>query len=73
MKDRHRSRIVPLTPVRAYRLTAGLSLAEVALESGLTTFRVSVIERDPSQARHGEIDTHHAAVDALVLKHRGAA
>ena len=68
-----RNRIAPLTPVRANRLEAGVTLMEVAQRSGLTSFRVSIIERDPSQAKPGEIDAHRGAVEYLGRKQRGAA
>ena len=72
--ERHsRSRLAPLTPVRAHRLTAGFTLAEVAHRSGLTSFRVSIIERDPSQAKAGEIDAHRDAIDQLLRERRDAA
>jgi hypothetical protein len=73
MKIRKRTRIAPLTPVRAYRLAAGVTLAEVALRSDINAFRLSVIERDPSQARDGELDAHRLAVDSLAHERRGAA
>ena len=71
--DRKRSRIAPLTAVREYRLRAGVTLAEVAHESGLTSNRVSIIERDPAQARPGEIEAHRSAVDRLVTTGQEAA
>jgi hypothetical protein len=71
--DRKRNRLAPLTAVRAYRLERGITLAEVALESGLTTFRLSVVERSPSEARDGEIATHRAAVDSIFAKRSTAA
>lgn len=70
---RKRNRIAPLTPVRAYRLTAGITLAAVAQESGLTSLRVSIIERDPAQARPGEIEAHHQAVDVIAARVKGVA
>lgn len=71
--DRKRNRLAPLTAVRAHRLTAGIPLAEVARESGLTAARVSIVERDPSQAKPGEIDAHRSAVDAIAARLRGLA
>lgn len=71
--DRKRNRLAPLTPVRAHRLEAGITLAEVAAHSCLTSFRVSIIERDPSQARPGEIEAHRAAVDAIAAQRSVAA
>jgi hypothetical protein len=71
--DRRRNRISPLTPIRAYRLAQGITLAEVAQRSGLTSFRVSIIERNPSEARSGEIEAHRSAVDSLARERRGAA
>jgi hypothetical protein len=70
--NRQRRHLAPLTDVRAYRLRYGLSLFEVAHESGLTTFRASIIERDPARARPGEIDAHHTAVDRLSAKREAA-
>jgi hypothetical protein len=72
-EQRQRNRIAPLTAVRAYRLERGITLAEVALESGLTTFRLSLVERDPSKARDGEIAAHRAAVDSIATKRSDAA
>ena len=73
MNDRKRNRRAPLTAVRAHRLKAGITLAEVALRSNLNSFRVSIIERDPSQARPGEIKAHRAAVDSIVADRSEAA
>lgn len=71
--DAKRNRLAPLTPVRAHRLQAGITLAEVARESRLTSCRVSIIERDPSQARPGEIEAHRRAVDTIAARLRSVA
>lgn len=65
MEYHRRSKLARLTAVRAYRLQAGLTLAEVALRAGISTFRLSTIERDPSTARAGEIEAHRRAIDEL--------
>lgn len=57
--------LTPITDARLDRLRAGLTIAEVAAESGLTSFRISIIERDPTKARAGEIDRHRAAIKTL--------
>lgn len=62
---RSRSRLAPQTAVRAYRLERGITLAEVALQSGVTSFRLSIIERNPERAKPGEIEAHRRAVDEL--------
>lgn len=72
-QNRQRVRVAPLTPIRALRLTHGLTIAEVSHESGLTTFRLSIIERDPEQARPEEIEAHRQAVEAIAQRMRGAA
>jgi hypothetical protein len=53
------------TLIRAYRLARNVTLTEAALASGISTRRVSLIERDPSIARDGEIERLRAAIDAV--------
>lgn len=63
--SRHRRGIAPLTSVRAYRLERGLTLADVASRAGITTFRLSIVEREPDLARPGELEAHKRAIDEL--------
>lgn len=51
-----RPRIFPASPLRIERLRRGVVLSEVARASGLSHARVSVLERDPSLAKPGEIE-----------------
>jgi hypothetical protein len=72
-QQRQRNRLSPLTAVRAHRLEHGITLFEAATRAGLTSFRVSVIERDPSTARPGELDVLRLAVDAIAAERRSDA
>lgn len=62
---RRRRGVPPLTPLRAYRLQRGLTLAEVAARADMTTFRASIIERNPKAAHPDEIRAHRAACDSI--------
>jgi hypothetical protein len=72
-RQRKRAGLTPLTALRAHRLQHALSLNEVALRSGLSTYRVSVIERDPDRAWEGEIDRFLAAVNELAAERQESA
>ncbi len=60
-----RRRIPSLTEIRAERLRHSITLAEVALRANLSSYRVSLVERDPSRARPGELEALHRAIDEL--------
>lgn len=60
-----RRRMYPSTPLREYRLRAGLTLAEVAFRAGLSLSRASYVERDPEIARSGEAAALLQAIDEL--------
>ena len=64
-KREQRVRLAPLTQLRRYRLERAVSLADAASTSGISTARVSVVERDPALARPGEIDRLLRAVDII--------
>lgn len=74
---RQKCGVTPLTEVRARRLIRGLSLFAVAERSGISSSRVSRIERDPSIARPEELEAHRNACDQLFAEKdeetRGAA
>lgn len=61
-----RRRVVyPQTPARLYRLERNVRLIEAAVAAGLSIARASIIERDPSLARPGELDDLRRAVDRV--------
>jgi hypothetical protein len=63
-----RRRFPALTPLRAERLRQALTIAEVASESGISSFRVSIIERDPDQATPEELGLLRQAIGRLTGK-----
>ncbi len=62
-----------LTELRAARLRRGLTLAAVAAQAGVSLTRASLIERDPSLARPGELDALRNTINAIATEHTTAA
>ncbi len=60
----------PLTPLRAQRLRHALTIAEVAREAGLTSYRLSVIERNLDSVRPEELAALRSAIATLVKAKR---
>jgi transcriptional regulator with XRE-family HTH domain len=60
----------PLTPERFYRVKRGVTLTDAARLSGLSTYRISIIERSPEKGRPGELETLRAAVDRAAREAR---
>lgn len=65
-----RRRFLAISPVRARRLRAGLTLADVAVAAGLTHNRLSVLERDPEVAIPGELQVVRRSIDRLAEARR---
>lgn len=55
----------PASDLRIERLRVGARLQDVSQVSGLNLYRCSVVERDPSKAKPGEIEAMRAAVAKL--------
>lgn len=73
--EKRTRRLYPAGELRQYRQRHGVRLAEAAMRAGMSLSRASYLERDPSLARHGELDALRAAVDAIAAEMglRGAA
>ncbi|MFZ2493908.1 MAG: helix-turn-helix transcriptional regulator [Thermoanaerobaculia bacterium] len=54
-----------ITPLREKRLRAVLTLADVAAKAGMSLTRASIIERDATRAKGGELDRLSAAIDEI--------
>jgi hypothetical protein len=61
---RHRT-FAPLTPLRAERLRHALTIADVAREARLTSFRLSIIERNLDDATPEELAALRDAIARL--------
>jgi hypothetical protein len=66
--DLSRKKFPPMTGPREYRLRRGVTLAEAAVFSRLSMFRASVIERDPTVARPGELERLRRGVDRAAME-----
>jgi hypothetical protein len=67
MPNNPRSRLSPLTEVRAYRLRFAVPLVQAAYHAGLSLSRASEIERFPDRARPGELKRLRGGVDAAMI------
>jgi transcriptional regulator with XRE-family HTH domain len=66
MTTANRRRSFPaLTPLRADRLRRALTLAELARASGLSSFRLSIIERGLDDATPDELARLQRALESL--------
>lgn len=70
MTQRHsRRRIFPVSELRAFRMSRGVTLAEMSVESEkINAFRCSQVERNPSIAQPNEIDDLKAAVERVASR-----
>jgi transcriptional regulator with XRE-family HTH domain len=55
------------SPLRLQRLAAGLRIADVALETGITETRVSEIERGEGRR---DVDTEVRIIQEMLARHR---
>lgn len=67
-KREQRVRLAPLTAIRQYRLERAVSLNDLASVSGISTARVSFLERGMVEARDGEIQRLLRAVDKVAAR-----
>ncbi|HUF09740.1 MAG TPA: hypothetical protein VMO47_10485 [Rhodothermales bacterium] len=61
----NRRGFTPDSELRTFRRKRGVRLQEVSTVSGINLYRCSVIERDPTKAKPGEIEAMRAAVAEL--------
>jgi predicted transcriptional regulator len=72
-KREQRVRLAPLTAIRRYRLERAVSLNDVASVSGMSTARVSFLERGMMEAGVGEIERLLRAVDKVAAQREATA
>lgn len=60
-----------LTALRARRLAAGVTVAELSVASELSSFTISVIERDQSASRPDQIEAHRAGLAKILADRAG--
>lgn len=58
----------PLTEARKFRLEHRVPLVSAALAAAIPSSRASIIERDPSVARPGELERLMAAVEGIAAR-----
>jgi transcriptional regulator with XRE-family HTH domain len=66
-----RRRLMALTEIRAERLRRALTLFEVAQAAGISTYRVSCIERGVDDGTPEELHLMRAAIEKLARERDG--
>ena len=56
-------RVPVASPLRLARLSKGIALSEAARMGGLSLSRASILEREPSLAKEGELDRLRVGVE----------